>query len=657
MIFGAVLRQASLAAALAANGEIPVVEETILVVAERGAEPADRVPAAVTRLRPEDVSRLPAQTLAEWVDLVPGIQMLFAGDFGGTPMSSARGFFGAGEAEYVQLRVDGTPLYDPESGVGDWRRLRGSSIAQVEALRGAASSLYGDTALGGVVDVRTVEVTEGRGRRSAWGVGSFSTLTFDSGFDWGKGVRWHLDASGSKTDGYREFSEADEMHLGFAVADGGDQRGVWKLASGWSERERADGGPLPLAALEDADGQADPRFADDRDESRRRWATFRYQSGGWQAALYGVRRDADVVRTLLFTPELADTAHRRLNTQLLGGELQHERRFMVSGWPSALRAGVEVARETMDTRYLGVDDAAVDARRQRLAGFATQGFDVHDRVRITAGLRWDGIGDRAAENEERHEAWSPRLGVTWRLGRSPNAASVFAQASRAFKTPTIDQLFDPRPFPDFAGGTFHISNPQLLPQRARTVEVGARGGDAGERWELALYDTAVEDEIDFDPATFTYRNIGSSLHRGIEAAAWLRQRGRVRPFATYAWTRVEPRGGEHRGRQLKNIPRHLLRAGLQADLGRSFTCDLVARWNDGRFLDDAEQVELPAVWVVDLRLRRELRRGGVYLDLLNLTDRAYAALGYVLTDLSGQDVALAIPAPGFGARAGFDLRF
>jgi hypothetical protein len=61
--------------------------------------------------------------------------------------------------------------------------------------------------------------------------------------------------------------------------------------------------------------------------------------------------------------------------------------------------------------------------------------------------------------------------------------------------------------------------------------------------------------------------------------------------------------------------------------------------------------------VLDLRLRRELRRGGIYLDLLNLTDRAYAALGYVLTDLSGQEVPLAIPAPGFGARAGFDLRF
>jgi len=38
--------------------------------------------------------------------------------------------------------------------------------------------------------------------------------------------------------------------------------------------------------------------------------------------------------------------------------------------------------------------------------------------------------------------------------------------------------------------------------------------------------------------------------------------GALRPFVSYAWRRVVAREGEDAGRQLKNVPRHLLRAGL-----------------------------------------------------------------------------------------------
>lgn len=655
------LRQAALAAALAA-GDPPAetFHDTVVVVAERGPEILSEVPAAVSVLRREEVALRPAQTLAEWVDGLPGFQMLYAADFGGTPILSARGFFGGGEAEYVQLRVDGVPLYDPESGLADWRRLRTESIAGLEALHGAASSLYGDTALAGVIDVRTRQASS-EDAHAAASLGSFTTAAFDGAVGWNRGARWRLGGNASRTDGFRALTDAQDGLAELAV-DGDAGGGAWNATAGFASRRRRDGGPLPLEELVRRPRHADPRFAGDLDRSDRSWASLRWQRGGFAALGHALRRDGDTVRTLLLLPELADTAHRELETGVLGATLEQEIEFRLASRQARLRAGAEGGRETLRSRYLDPtsDDelSAVDAERRRLGLYATGGFDALDRLRLVAGARWDRVDDRGGGERQSHEAWSPRLGVVWQVERGASGeTSLFVQASRAFKTPTLDQLFDPRPFPDSAGGSFHISNAELAPQRARTREAGARGERRVARWQLTVYRTAVEDEIDFDPETFTYRNIGASTHDGVEAGLALRQDRRLRPSLTYTWTKVTPDGGENAGFQLKNIPRHLLRLGLQADLGRLWSGDLRASWIAGRFLDDRESVPLDDIWVLDLRVRRVLERGSLYLDVLNLTDRSYAALGYVLQNAAGEAVPLALPATGIAARAGFDLRF
>ena len=654
-MIGLWLRQVALVAALAPQPPgAPVFRETV-VVAERGPRAVSEVPAAVSVLRAAELRGQPVQNLAEWIELLPGFQVLAASDFGGTPMVAARGFFGGGEAEYVQLRVDGFALYDPESGLADWKRLRSASLDALEALHGAASALYGDTALAGVIDVRTAPAA---GREASLGasLGSFATGTADAALAWGGAVPTRIAAGGARTDGYRDSTSGRDGSLTLAL-DGALGAGHWRMRAGASTRRRADGGPLPLAVLEERAGEADPRFADDRDQSDRRWAGARWDWRGLEVELHGAHRDADIVRTLLLLPELADTQHRVLSTEMAGGAVAKDDAFTLAGRPSQLRLGAELARERLATHYgEPASRDAADARRERLGAYFSQGIDLGERWRFVAGARWDRVRDRGADSVESHEAWSPRAGVVWQAARGARGeAEVFAQVSRAFKTATLDQLFDPRPFPDFAGGTFHISNPQLVPQRARTAEAGLRGQARGARWQLAAYRTAVDDEIDFDPATFTYRNIGASLHDGLEASLEGRWRA-WRPSLVYAWTRAAPRQGEAAGRQLKNVPRHLLRAGLGAERG-AWTAELRASWLGGRFLDDFERVALADVWICDARVRRGFGRGGVFLDLLNATDRVYASAGYVLTDLSGAPVPYAVPAAGFAARAGFDLRF
>jgi outer membrane receptor protein involved in Fe transport len=230
--------------------------------------------------------------------------------------------------------------------------------------------------------------------------------------------------------------------------------------------------------------------------------------------------------------------------------------------------------------------------------------------------------------------------------------SAFAQVARAFKAPTLDQRFDRRPYPDFRGGTFTISNPALTPQRAVNVEGGASGGGPL-RWSALVYQMMVDDEIDFDARTFSYANIGESVHRGLEVeleGAWTR----FRPIFSYGLVHVVAEGGDT---QLKNVPRHVVRAGANGELPGAVTGYVRFTRTAGGVIDDEGVVRLEGQATVDLRLSRRIGRAVVFVDALNVTGDRYDQYGFTLTDFVGRSVpyvyAGAPRAFRLGVRVGF----
>jgi outer membrane cobalamin receptor len=636
--------------------------EEVVVVADRAPERVDEVAAAVTVLDRERLDGLPAQSLDEALRDVTGLQVLFGSGLTGLPFVSSRGFFGGGEAEYVLLLVDGIAVRDVESGLVDWRRIRVADVERVEVLHGPGSSLYGDTALGGVVSVTTRAAAGEEGGAVSASGGGFETGALDASWRGRVGSsRLAVSGNGWRTDGAREHAASRELAADATLAGSIGGR-AWRVGAAGSARDRDDPGPL---ATDVADrGSSDPLYADDHDRTDRGRAAFSLRQEGtlaWHATLAASARDTDQVRTLLFAPGLGDTARRDLSTTSLDAAFDVDRRLAWRGRALHLRAGVSGVRDAIDTEYRALDAAGpptarAEGTRRRWATYVAQDLRPTDRLRNSAGLRWDAIDDDlgGAVAVGGHRAWSPRLGVNYRLGSGP--VVLFAQASRAFKAATLDQVLDPRPFPDFAGGTFTVSNPTLAPQRARTLEAGAWRQGGRLTGQVTAYLTDVRDEIDFDPATFRYVNIGSSRHAGLEARLAV-NRGAVAPYATYAWSHVASRETGRADFQLKNIPRHLARVGVRAQAGAT-RAELAATRLAGRFLDDEGAFPLADVTTLDLRLQHAVgARLSAHLDLLNLTDRTYDEMGFVLSDFEGQPVTYSYPAAGFTARMGLRFQF
>ena len=645
-----------------AKAEVPTVRAEIIVVAERGESDKSDAAAAVTLLEREEIEMIPATDLAAVLARVEGFRVAFDRGLGGAPVVSSRGFFGGGEVEYVQLIVDGVPVADTESGLADWRRIRAADLERVEVLRGPGSSLYGDASIGGVIDVVTRHAGNARSASASIEGGSFSSGALDASYNEQLGsYDVGFAVALTRTDGFREHAEGETRGIDLSLRRqvGG---GLLGLALSWGTRDRDDPGPLSREQRVEDERQSDPLFRFDRDEGTRERlsGTFHRGAGGFplHASMYASRRESEVVRTLLLAPGLGDRAKREIDSRSMGLALLSDRSIGFA----RLRAGVDLSRDGIATRYQSDQGEGLSAEgkgsRRRAAVFVTGEARVGDRLRLGAGARWDELRDSFTGATARsRSAVSPRVGINLQLGSLHTPTALFASYSHAFKAPTLDQRFDPRPFPDFAGGTFRISNPDLEPQTAKNLEVGVARDSRNASFQIVAYRMAVDDEIDFDASTFSYRNIGKSRHGGVELSARFREDRALSPEVSYAWTRVEPLVGEAAGHQLKNIPEQSARGAMTARLGRQVAIRAELRWIGRWFLDDRNDVPVESAIVGDIRVVKRFGRAALRLDLLNVGDEKSSEIGFTLQGFDGRVVPYEFPAAGFGWMLGLEWAF
>ncbi|HEX7119578.1 MAG TPA: TonB-dependent receptor [Longimicrobiales bacterium] len=666
--------------------------DEVVVTADRVRTPLVSSVASVSVLTAEQLVRLPQATLADALRQVPGFAILDTDGLGDDPQLVVRGFYGGGEAEYVVVLVDGMPVNDVQSGLVAWDAIPLGAVERIEIVRGGASSLWGDAAIGGVINVVT---RRPRGSALRWSLGGGSEGT------------WHADAnvqgtiagrgatafgSYDQTAGYRDHAERASARVGAAVALAAGPKGSLRLSASSHWREYEEPGPVLEADLDVDRTASDVFYRFDEAEDRQ----LRVSLDGDRvlgprarltASIGGAVRDRDRVSTLALAPGFADTKARELGTERAAASAVLS--IDGTGLPveDRLTLGIDASYGAADSKYYAVLTGDADAyrnatgergaldtsgRSQRIGGafFAQYTLLPADPVRLTFGVRTDwlrdayepGNADSGEAQEASHTAVSPRFGVNVRYADSGrHEGHVYVSGGRSFKAPTLDQLFDQRrmpvPFPPYA---ITLSNGLLEPQRGTSVEAGlyhqvelVPGGLTGEL-SVSAYQMDMEDEIDFDIATLRYVNIGRSRHRGIEAGFSLRALAGS-AFLNYTHQSAIARVGELKGKQLKGIPRHVLSGGLTVTPVERLEAGLVVSHTRGAYLDDANTTEIPAFTRVDARASYPLFRGiRLYVDVRNLFDSEYSTTGF--PDPSGSGAAYYYPAAGRTLEIGIRAR-
>ena len=293
------------------------------------------------------------------------------------------------------------------------------------------------------------------------------------------------------------------------------------------------------------------------------------------------------------------------------------------------------------------------------------------RLTVSAGTRYDAVRDEFEPasiddmppiTQNTHEAFSPKLGVNFQyLGTRSNQGNVYANVTRAFKTPTLDQLFDlrtiPIPFPPFQ---VSLSNESLNPLRGSGYEFGVyhRAEFVPNRWRVeasfAWYHMDMRDELDFDFATFSYVNRSESRHRGIESGLTFYAPSYLSLFANYTYQGVTLETGDFTGSYVKAIPRDTWSAGIQYAPPSRFAASIRLLATDRIYLDDPNTRTLDGWVTIDAQTSYSFRKLTVYVQGYNLFDATYNTTGF--TDPAGASPELFLyPASARSIQAGLRL--
>ena len=669
------------AAAAAAQRPLPTDTfglEPVVVTAERARTPLVASVAAVSTITADELRRFAAVTVADALRQVPGFALVNFDGLGGDPQVMVRGFYGAGEAEYVVVLIDGRPVNQLQSGVVAWDALPLDRVQAIEVVRGASSALYGDAAIGGIINIITRSGSREHLDLQAAG-GQYGTWRGDAHVRLGSLA---LSGGASTTDGARAHSQRSMIRLSGALPLVQRDDATVRLTVRSHRRAYDEPGPLLESLMREQRLGSDPlfRFDNTRDDTHALSLDGVHTFGNRVAmsgTFAGELRGAEIVRTLALAPGFGDTKQRELQTTraLANAQLQIAD-VAVRG--DRLVAGADVTAGTLESRYYrvltgpraayqhasgerGELDASGSGSRAAAGVFADYSVQPVDPLRFSLGARLDHIRDRFEAGDDNataatHTALSPKLGANLQLLQGTN---VYASVGRSFKAPTLDQLYDQRsfpiPFPPFSVTT---SNTGLEPSFGTHYEAGLlhahRVRAAHTALSLAAYQMDMQDELDFNVQKLRYENIGRSRHRGIEAGLQMRIAA-ASGFVNYTMQAPTARSGDNSGNYLKNIPRHVVNAGASSPpLFGTIRAAASLTHARGAYIDDANTRKLEAYTRMDAQLSCTLGGFVLFAEVRNLFDAEYSTVAFF--DPAGTGEVYYYPAAGraieLGVRTG-----
>lgn len=613
----------------AALEQAPVRVNPVVVTATRTEQTVRMAPASIAVVDQEDIEKKAPATFDQAIEAVGGLNAFRTTGISVQSMQirGSSDVAGGGVGNRVLLLVDGRPALTSDSGGAFWSLVPTSFIDHVEIVKGAFSSLYGSTAMGGVVNVITKQPGKNTVARLDMKLGFFeqpapavqytsdtplqSEVTADLSGPLRRNskhdIRYLLSASRKSSDGFSENTQYTFYDVyGKLIFDVNSERKL-ELTLGGGQAKN----DYPHSWL-DADHPLEvrPSWQDDRQQKNYGSVDLHY------SALSGNRTRLSSRMYYYHHEQISRFNEDDPNLDIPANEpfgFETEIKGDKTGWitqvdhrlndKNRLVAGadfmVDVVHSSPDTTLYG------DHQINNYALFAQDDIDLSKTVTATLGARYDWnhlVGGKTLEQ------LSPKVAVVWTAHKDLALRALFAQA---FRAPTIAELFLQR---ELGGGIDFVPNPDLGAEHIVDSE------EVGVRWNprpLFGLDTAVfryhyEDMIywveipNTSPVQYQVQNLTSAVMSGVETTVTSTVRA-LTLSANYTFLDARDESPGRTDDKLAYRPRHT--ANFGADLG------LARRWmlhGDARYRSQIEEVFLyplqapDAYWVFNANVQFRL---------------------------------------------------
>jgi iron complex outermembrane receptor protein len=644
------------AAAVVAQQEPPNTPQLSEVTVTSGRLPGEslpvsKIPANVTVITSEQIEQSSELSVPEILTHQVGIQNTDTVGFGIDAKPNMRGY---GDRTGVLVLVDGVRVNNPGDSTSNalWPSIPPQDIERIEVIRGGGSTIYGEGAIGGVINI----ITKRDARRQFANVDAAAgNLGYwrghaDGGSPWGRS-RVYGSATYEQADGARDFSafykETAQGNAGVTTAWGDFDGGVYYH----KDRVR---NPGNLTPQQYNDNPEQAGFATQMDNEITR-LTLDWKNSFDSGFSAHVKPYLQSYNEFISFPTWP-AGDWKISQPSWGVTAQMNHTADVLGGQNVATLGGEFIHQNMTSYNGSTTDGMSDYVHHATASvFAQNAIDVIEKLRLQAGVRYDtrsydlslfdwGTFSRTTGSHN-YDGFSPSGGAVYSFTKTESA---YFNISRSYKLPIGNDLISVDPL--------YRSNADIKPVDATNYEVGFRWA----RWKefsgsVALYHSDIENAIELNPFTFQNQNFDEKRN-GVELGLQSAPVNWMSFYLNYTLQDSRFAGGTYDEKYLPLVPQHLIAGGAAWIPVPWFRWSLdVVHAHQQTILNDLNNVFGPNRYsILNTRLTWiPCKWGQVYVAINNMLDDRYETF----PSSNGVLTRRYNPALPINFQAGFSLKF
>jgi len=602
---------------------------TIVVTPQKGWETEIfKSPNSITVIDKNEIENSSAEDLPELLKTEAGI---FISDVTGNKAKSSVDIRGYGEAAAMNsvILINGKKLNHPDIANVDLSQISLAGVERVEIIRGGMSSLYGDGATGGVINIitKTPIANEKRIEFSYSGFKGFNSLLGIDGSN--EDTAFSLKFSRKFNQGFRDNSQIESLNMSGQIENR-------KSSLPWS---------LFIQTHQDKYGMPGYILQTDWDSGNLK-KTYSPEDYGATSGLhsifstkYGIKNIEGITDiafamrdALSFMDSYWTDKYKNHYTRSLSGE----QKFQYSSEKLTAIAGGEI----YDTFYnvspveqnlaptAANDDQNV--KRKTAALFLKAGLFFHPFSIDIGGRREnfkqsidDELAGKSYTNTESLRALNMGAGFL-----ATPYINFYLRFSRAFRLPRSDEYV--------AWGAY---NQDLLPQKNTESEAGLKYRKNNLNASVSVFRGKIKDEIYYhyygwgDPQNKNENYPNPTIRNGAELNFGSAFNKFLDASLSYSYTRGKFESGIYDGKTIPLVPKH--KCGIKIGLRpiESLKINMSANGISDRFFgsDYVQKNKLAGYGVIDMKITRTLNNEEIFLVVKNIGNKQYCESAYAGT--------------------------
>lgn len=621
--------------------------QKIIITPNRFSQKFQNSTGEITIITRKDIENSGAEILLDVFRTIKGITVKDYYGNGARASVDIRGF-GETSGSNALVLVDGRRVNNPDLSDVDWLQIPLERVERIEILHGGTGSvLYGDNAVGGVINIITKSGKTEKPAVEVYTSGGSYNMNKQS-VSYGaetKKLSYSFTTSRLETNGYRQNSAYRSSDFGTKLKYKINDAVALKLSSDYHDADLGLPGPLnaqEYATLSRRDSTAAER--DNKVGERDYYIKCGVEGLTFDFGILNLdfsfrRKTSDSFFPNWFTPTIS-----RSNIDTVAITPNYTCTLDIFGRPNKIIGGIDFYKTDSKVNDFNtqteVQSNDNDLDKDNLGLFLSDSFDITDKLSIDLGFRQERINynlnfidkatpanDRHSEQKRKEEAY--KAGLVYILNEN---TQVYLNTSKSFRSPLTDEFLY-----------------YEIPTYIRKIDTGlstqtSLNFDGGIRHafgqyfstDLTLFNMNVNNEIFLNPISFKNDNYDKTRHQGINLQVDLKLTNHITAFANWMYTRAIFLKGTYDKNTIPMVPLNKASAGFNLGFWRNFKVIPIINFVGRRYMisDQANQAgKLDSYITADLRLSYEKDNYEIFFNANNIFNRKYVE--YAVTNATG----------------------